>query len=122
MKMDDANDDNSARVNLIEHAIGKPLNDGTPKVPMYQLALKGTLGHSFESRVHLADEVSPEPRSLQLIPASCRPHIGLGWPTQDQLIAHSSRKMSSRTFVHASTSSEFASWSSIRASSSWRWA
>ena len=104
--------DDVARLDPIEHAVRKPVDDCPARLAMKHLVLQRILGDPTQRSIYLGDELSSQPGPLQLVPTGGRADICFRGAPNDQSIFHSLRRMSSRASSHGSTSAGFASCSS----------
>jgi len=114
MKVHDAEDDDGPGLDAIEDAVREPVHNRAPRFSVKHLVLEWVLGYPVQRRIHLGDELAPQPGTLQFVPARGQAHIGRRSSTNKEAVRHSLRRISSRACSQGSASSGFASCSSIR--------
>src|SRR4051812_33458301 len=108
MKVADAENDDIAPFNAVNHAIWKAVNNGVARITVNHLVLKWIRGKPVHRCIHFPNELPSQSGTLQLVPPCRGPDVRFGSSSNEEAVRHSLRRISSRTCSQGSTSPGFA--------------
>ena len=104
MQIDDRKHKNGLALNAVEDAMTEPAWNCAPYLAVDDLILHRVQAEAGEKSVDLLHERTAKARALAFVPLCCPPDVRLCRTPDSQPVSHKSRRMSSRTVSHASTS------------------
>lgn len=109
MQMENRENDNIEAINPVENALREFLHNCPSHVPVDDLPLVRVVCDPVEDVPYLGDQISPESRTLLLVPPRGSAQVQLCLSSDNKTVGHRSPRMSFFTFAQVSTSSGFCS-------------